>query len=406
MRPDEMIGTGDALGEVVELVADTTRDVHEAIANRVFRATGLGLGPAVTPSRTIHDTITSAVYAGVRTGVGTAVRAVSRLAAATTGEDADPIVDDPRGAALVGAVNGIVGDRLAELDNPLDLGLELRHDGRPLAPTRDALADAYPDATGRLAVFVHGLCETEAAWHYRTDTWHRDDLPTHGDRLRRDLGFTPVWVRCNTGRRISENGADLDTILAALADAWPVEVTEIVLVGHSMGGLIARSAAHQGHERAAGWVDRVRHVVCLGAPHHGAPLEKLTNVGTWALGLVAESRPFATFLNRRSVGIKDLRYGNVTDADWRDRDPDALLEDARRDGALVDGIRYHVIGAGITPGPVGHLVGDALVRMPSATGRHRHRPLAFHGRTQLVGLHHFALLNHPAVYEHLREALR
>ena len=61
-----------------------------------------------------------------------------------------------------------------------------------------------------------------------------------------------------------------------------------------------------------------------------------------------------------------------------------------------------------TPGhPLGRLLGDALVLVPSASGRSRARRLGFkdeHG-LQLTGTHHLALLNHPAVYSQLRRWL-
>jgi hypothetical protein len=125
------------------------------------------------------------------------------------------------------------------------------------------------------------------------------------------------------------------------------------------------------------------------------------------MGRIGASRAFATFINHRSAGIKDLRYGNVTDEDWQDHDPDALLRDTRGELALVGTIRYHVIGARFTDGPIGDVLGDLMVRLPSATGKHRHghRVLDFHRHVELAGINHLALLNHPVVYEHLHEAL-
>ena len=89
--------------------------------------------------------------------------------------------------------------------------------------------------TPRLAVFVHGLFETEHAWRYGGG-------PRYGDRLP---GWTPVYVRYNSGRHISENGRSLAE-RARRARARSDEVEEIALVGHSMGGLVARSACHAG----------------------------------------------------------------------------------------------------------------------------------------------------------------
>lgn len=405
MQRDEVLSAGAAVGDVVELVSDLTRDVHRAVANRAFGATALGVGPAVRPVRAVHDAIAGPVHAGVRIGVSTAVRGLTRLAAMLRGRTAGSITDHRRGGQVVGVLNGVVGDRMVEQGNALALDLTLRVDDRDVPVTSRALARAYPRADRRLVVFLHGVCETETAWRYRADVWHPGAPPTHGERLHHDLGVTPLWVRCNSGRRVSANGADLDAMMSTVAERWHVPLDEISLVGHSLGGLIARSAVHQAAVRGASWVQRVRRVVCLGTPHHGADLERYANAQTWAFGLVAETRPFAAFLNRRSVGIKDLRYGNVLERDWRDHHPDALLRDTRGDGGLVDGIEYHVVAARFAEGLLGHVMGDLLVRVPSATGRHRRRPLAFTRQAELIGVDHLGLLNHPRVYEHLREIL-
>lgn len=406
MRAVDVAAAADALGDGIEYVAGMTRDVHRAVARRAFEATEAGVGPAVAPVRAAHDTIADAVHEGVRLSLSTVVRGVGRVVAASRPAEATSLADRPWGGAALAAVNGLWGDRLRVHDSELDLGLGLRLDGRDLPATAVSLARAYPDATGRVAVFVHGLMETERSWWRDVPAARPDDLPTHGDRLRRDLGFTPVWVRYNPGRRVSEIGRDLDRLVAALGEHWPVPMDEVALVGHSMGGLVARSAVAAGAARDARWVAVTRHVVCLGSPHHGAPLEKLTNATAWALRAAAEARPFASFLDSRSVGIKDLRYGNVSDEDWVDTDPDALLTDTRSEAAFVAGVAYHAIGARISTGPVGRLVGDALVRLPSATGRHRDRTLPFHRAVELdEPVHHLALLSHPSVYAHIRDAL-
>jgi hypothetical protein len=54
--------------------------------------------------------------------------------------------------------------------------------------------------------------------------------------------------------------------------------------------------------------------------------------------------------------------------------------------------------------PLGRLIGDCLVLQPSGSGRSRTRRIAFdeeYGH-HVGGAHHFALLNHPAVYDKLR----
>ena len=187
---------------------------------------------------------------------------------------------------------------------------------------------------------------------------------------------------------------------------WPVEVEEVALVGHSMGGLVSRSACHIAALDGAAWVRTVRHVVSLGSPHLGAPLEQAVHVLSAGLAGLPETRPFANFLRRRSGGIRDLRQGSLVDDDWRDCDPDALGAAACAEVPLLEGATHCFVSATITRShrhPLGRLLGDTLVLVPSATGRSRTRKLGFEAEYGLhVGAtHHIALLNHPAVYEKL-----
>lgn len=370
--------------------------VHQAIAARAFGASG----PGARPARAVHDRIAGGVYAAIGAGAGVAERVVPPLVSRHPRVRERPLTETKLGAGLVGAVNGLIGDALEADGSPLAQPLSLRVDGRPVAPRADALARAFPRPTSRLVVFVHGLMETEHAW--RTG----DEEP-YAVRLRRDLGTTALELRVNTGRHVSENGRSLADLLEAVVAAWPVEVTQVALVGHSMGGLIARSACHQAAAGERAWVTKVRHVVSLGSPHLGAPLAQGVHLAAHALHRVPETRPFGAFLRRRSAGIRDLRHGSLVDEDWRDLDPDELRAAALAEVPLLEGATHHFVAACVTRSPrhpVGRLVGDWLVLGPSASGRSRTRRIGFaaeHG-LELGGTHHLALLNHPAVYERLR----
>jgi pimeloyl-ACP methyl ester carboxylesterase len=240
-------------------------------------------------------------------------------------------------------------------------------------------------------VFLHGLSLSEESW-WRVAGGRRP-ARSYGDRLGRDLGLTPVYVRYNTGLRISDNGRALSRLLDELTASWPVPVRSIALVGHSMGGLLARSACHCGNIDGAAWVPAVGTVVTLGTPHLGAPLEKGVHVTDWLLSRLPETAPLARPLQARSAGVRDLRLGSVAE------------EDA--EVPFLDHATYYFVAAVVSRDPehpAGRLLGDGLVRYPSASGQGRTRRVPFEigNGARLCGVGHLALVNHPAVYRRLR----
>jgi pimeloyl-ACP methyl ester carboxylesterase len=378
--------------------------LHRGIAERVFWGVEKGVGPAATPVRLAHDAISGGVYAAARGAAGLLGLGATEAAVRLREDPAAPAPSTTRGGGLaIGIVQGLRGDALEREENPLAQPMAVRVEGHPVAPRRDDLARAFPSAAPRLVVFLHGLFETEFSWRLGVG----ETGETYASRLERDLGCTSVFVRFNSGRRISENGRSLSQLLEALVAEWPVEVEEVALVGHSMGGLVSRSACHVASEEDAAWVRSVRHVVSLGSPHFGAPLEELVHVAAVGLGKLPETRPISNFLRRRSGGIRDLRRGSLVDEDWRDRDPEALRAAACQEIPLLPGATHCFVSATVTRSPkhpVARMFGDLLVLQDSASGRSRTRELGFkdeHG-AHVGGINHFALLNHPAVYEKLR----
>jgi pimeloyl-ACP methyl ester carboxylesterase len=366
--------------------------VQRAISGRVFRM----VGPGAMLVRPVHERVTRGVYRGLGAGTRTIGLAAGALVGART------ISTTPRGSAVIAAITGLTGDALEEQGSPLAQPMAVRAAGKPVDLDPGAVAAAFPNATPRIVVFLHGLMETEFSWGSE-----RGRRETYGARLERELGYTPVYVRYNSGLHISQNGRCLSELMDELVAAWPVDVECISVVGHSMGGLVARSACHRGAEEGADWVKHVRHSVSLGTPHMGAPLEQAVHYLSAGLARLPETRPVANFLRRRSGGIRDLRQGSLVDEDWRDCDRDALRAAACAEIPLLEGATHCFVSATVTRSdrhPVGRLIGDILVLKPSATGRSRTRRIPFEEEygMHIGGAHHFALLNHPAVYEKLR----
>ena len=372
---------GSTLALVTDRIVAPVQGMHRAISRRWFNA----LGGVAKPVQQIHDSVSDLVYGSIRVAASTL----------GLGIDAGERDETPRDAALQAFANGFWGDDLGTYEDRLSIAMGIRDAQGASVPPDSGLADTFPAATGNLVVLVHGLIETERCWQ-GTDT-----SPGLADTISHHAELTPVAIRYNTGLRVSDNGHQLASLIESACRHWPVPVTSIALVGNSMGGLVVRSACASGREAGHGWIDLVRDVVTLGSPHHGTPLEKLANVASWGLNIARETRPLADFLNRRSAGIKDLRFGAIVDEDWNHLDPDALLRNGVGDHTLPAEIDHHFVGAVITSNPshpVGFVMGDLLVRVPSSTAEPRLDPTS----TVVVGgLRHTDLPSEPAVIEQI-----
>jgi pimeloyl-ACP methyl ester carboxylesterase len=406
-RPTRAQGAIEVLTATLAGSLSTVEGMHRAIAEKPFSV--LRLAPAVREVseavRAIHDEIAGLAYVTIGASIALAGSAARLATAIMVSDDAEPSPGS-LGDLAIAALNGFAGERLVQAGNPLASDMTVRHAGHVVPIDRDALGEAFPAASSRVAVFVHGLAVNETSWRLYATRHYDDPHTTYGSRLERDLGHTPVYLRYNSGLHISENGRLLAELLQRLITAWPIPVEELILVGHSMGGLVVRSASHFGFEVGHNWVRRMRHVVYLGSPHHGAPLEKAANVAAWMLDRVDVTRPLAAVLNARSVGIKDLRFGALLDEHWRGVDLDALLANRGGDVPLLDCAAHYFVGATVTRDrahPMGVAIGDLLVRQASALGRTSRRirfPLE-NGR-HFGAMNHFELLNHPDVYDQLR----
>ena len=314
----------------------------------------------------------------------------------------------PEREAVLAALNGVMGDRLAASDNPFTTIMSLRYRGKPLAGKGSY---AVPDATGKIVVLVHGLCMNDLQWQTRAGP----DAPVvdHGAVLAERLGYTPVYLRYNTGRHTSENGRDFAAILEQLLAHWPVPVSELSIVVHSMGGLVTRSACHIAERDGMAWRGQLASIVFLGTPHHGSPLEQAGNWIDVILGSTPYSAPFAKLGQLRSAGITDLRHGHVRDEDWQGHDRFARKPDSRHGLPLPAGVACYTLAATTASQRsclADRLVGDGLVPLNSALGKHddpKHS-LAFARTACAIAYrtHHMELLSKPEVSEQIVDWLQ
>lgn len=385
----------------VEPVGDAAREVDDArraIAGLVFDSVRLINRGVQGASHLLEDVVETVLPDAWRERVAQAI-----------GPELAEKLEGAAGTAQ-SALNALIGDFLAARNNELAITMSFAQKGAQLVSTREALAAALPQATDKLAIFVHGLGCNESCWRIGAQALYGDPDANYGAFLARDLGYTPLYLRYNTGRHVSENGRELARMLDELVAAYPLPVRELALIGHSMGGLVVRSAAHYAQREQRAWLNTLRQIVCLGSPHLGAPLEQLGNAVSSLLGVfdVAGTRVPQKVLDARSAGVKDLRFGYIADEEWTDKDPDAFLKDEARDVPLAPGVSYAFVASSwLAPDQAGAgLLGHMLVSVPSARGRGEGvREIAFHMGHVVYGVSHIGLLNHPDVYTQLKRFL-
>jgi pimeloyl-ACP methyl ester carboxylesterase len=320
-------------------------------------------------------------------------------------------------------LNGAVGDYLDRRGNGLATpfgAVAPSQGGRPVAATAAGFAEAFPAATSRVVVLLHGLMCTELDWRYTVD----DQTTDYGASFAKDFAATPVYVRYNTGLSIPENGAHLSSFLEKLVAEFPVAVEEIVLLGFSMGGLVVRSACHVAATalETPAWLPLVKSCFYVGTPHRGAPLERLGRIATRLLGRIPDPyvRLAATLGDLRSAGIKDLGDADLTDAHSRQEKRLTLLENPAHPVPLLPALKHHFIAGTLSEDPLlSRVVGDVMVPVTSATHgqsipreipgrRDGGRPSTDHAvailtrRADGSQMAHMDLAHDPQVYEQIR----
>lgn len=396
VRPSDLRGVAQLATAATRGVATLAEDVHQAVWST------LG-APAHPASKARTRGVTGFVYRtvhGVTELVGKGLQATFTRLEPLLETLVDAPEETPEREAVLAALNGVLGDRLAQTHNPLATPMTLRWQGQALNPMG---MPPMPGVTGKVLLLIHGLCMNDLQWApnpQASDPAQSD----HAAALAAAGGYTPVFLRYNTGRHTSDNGHELAALLEQVLARWSVPVQELAVVAHSMGGLVMRSAVQAAQHDGLRWPHQLKRIVFLGTPHHGAPLEQAGNWVDTVLGTTPFSRPFAKLGQLRSAGITDLRHGCVQDADWQGHDRFLRGPDRRHPLSLPEGVACYTVAATTAAqrSPLAErLVGDGLVPLPSALGQHpdpRHQ-LAFPKSHQaiLYRTHHMALLHSPAV---------
>ncbi len=393
LRPGDLRGIAQLATEATTSVARIAEGVHQSVWDSLGVA---GRAPGQTGG------ITGFVYQAVQgvaqllgKGADTLLATLQmRLESRQGSEPATP----QREAALA-VLNGVMGDRLLASNNPLATPMTLRHQGLALdwqAPP----AGLKP----KVLLMIHGLCMNDLQWNAQ----QAGRVVNHGETLAATLDSTPLYLRYNSGLHVSQNGRELSGQLEQLVDQWPEPLEEISVLVHSMGGLLIRSALHLAQQQGLAWPAKLRNIVFLGTPHHGAPLERAGNWLDTLLGSTPYTAPLAQLGKLRSAGVTDLRYGLLLDGDWQGRDRFERAHYQRQPVPLPEGVACYCVAATLAAKRStlsDRLIGDGLVPLRSALGQHDEvqRCLVFAKESQWTTFRtgHMELLSRPEVTQQL-----
>lgn len=301
-------------------------------------------------------------------------------------------------------LNGVIGDMLEGRKNRYSIPMAL-YAGEERQPITESSLDQLDLAEGgRIAILAHGSCNSEKDWGF-----DHAPLTDYGSLLRDDLGFSPFYLRYNSGLHISTNGRRLAALLEDLVRRYPQRVEEIVLIGHSMGGLIFRSACYYGRRKS--WVKRVKKIFYLGSPHFGTHFEKFGKLTTTLLRVIPTipTKALAAFIELRSAGIKDLRHGYLIDQDWQEENADDLLYIHQNKIPLLETADHYLICGTLSRSAdsrIGRLFGDGMVHPGSGIGKGllptSRIPFPEDHCKVFPGISHYKLLKSRKVYRQLK----
>ena len=394
-KDSELQGITHLIVDATIGVTDLVEDMHKQIVH-----------PSFLPSTRIQKLITTIAgitYKNIRWStlfIGKSLHNILEQLTPTIGK----IKASDKKEIILSVLNGVIGDYLEEKENPLKIEMQFRYQSKSFLLDPKTIKATHPNVNGKILLMLHGSCMNDIQW---TRKKHN-----HGEIIAKELNKTPIYLNYNSGRHISTNGKNLNNLLEELVRNWPVPVEELLVIAHSMGGLVMRSAIHYGEQEQNNWTKHLKKVVFLGTPHHGSHVERKGNYLDIILEAIPYVKPFARLGKIRSAGVTDLRYGNLVDEDWLNNDRFERKTDQRRHIPLPKEIKFYSIAAVIgkkTNTISTKILGDTLVDVKSALGQHKNpnKSLFFKKENSWIVYenNHLDLLSNPKIMEKIKDWL-
>ncbi len=212
---------------------------------------------------------------------------------------------------LLPVLNGIAGDVLEENMDARAIKMSFRFDYEDVGIEELSKFYDFEDKKP-VCILIHGLFGDEYMWKKLPD----EKKNKIGDILEKQLDANILYLRYNTGLHISENGRSLSNLLERFVKQY--RSGNIHLIGHSMGGLLIRSAGYYADIQQQEWNRKVKNIFLIGVPNEGSYVAQIAEFVNKVFRKVDISKDelVSKFLDIRSNGIKDLAYAYLTDEDW------------------------------------------------------------------------------------------
>jgi pimeloyl-ACP methyl ester carboxylesterase len=392
LKPDsDLQGLTHLIMDATVGVTDLVEEMHKQVVH-----------PPFLPSTSIQKLITKIAgftFSNIRWSTKMIGNSVSKILKHITPAIGN-IKSSDKKEVLLSVLNGVIGDHLEEKENPLKIDMQFRYQSKAIQIDNESLKETYPKINGKILLMIHGSCMSDIQWNRKNHN--------HGEILSEKLDKTPIYLNYNSGKHISTNGKELNKNLQKLIENWPVPVEEIVIIAHSMGGLLTRSVLYYAGQNENNWTKHLKKVAFLGTPHHGSHVERMGNYLDLILESVPYLKPFARLGKIRSAGVTDLRYGNLIDEDWQHIGRFERKGDQRKHIQLPNKIEFFAVAAVIGKKTTGstRIFGDNLVDVKSALGKHKKTEKSLHFKEDTILIvyenNHLDLLSNSEILEKLK----
>lgn len=263
---------------------------------------------------------------------------------------------------LLPVLNGFAGHVLHENNDPRAIKMSFRFENSDITINEMQNIYDFSKHEGKICILIHGLFGNEWMWKKKSE----QSKPKLGDLLEQDNNYTVLYLRYNTGLHISENGRMLSNLLEVFSEKFKSEISEINLIGHSMGGLLIRSAGYYAGIQRQDWTQFIKKIFLIGVPNKGSYLAQTAEFMNelFKKADISKDELISSFIDIRSNGIKDLAHAYLTDEDWLNSNKNKIKKFKVHP---LSGVKYYLIAGILGKNKIFRTYfGDGLVGSESA----------------------------------------